>query len=70
MQVDTASLFPSRLACHILNLADKHGIILILVYISAHLNVEDAYLSWVRLVPKWHLLPCIAQTVFHLWGQP
>ena len=34
------SLFPSRLACYILNLADKHIITLILAYISIHLNVE------------------------------
>ena len=43
-----ASLFLSRLACCILNLADKHGITLIQAYISTHLNVTANYLSWER----------------------
>ena len=33
-------LFLSRLACCILNLANKHGITLIPAYIHTHLNVE------------------------------
>ena len=64
------SLFLSRLACCMLNLADKHGIILIPAYISTHLNVEADYLSMGQLVPKWYLLPCIAQAACHLWGHP
>ena len=36
----TAPLFLSRLAYHILNLVDKHGITLIPAYIPTHLNVE------------------------------
>ena len=39
-QDGTASLFLCRLACCILNLADKHGITLIPTYIHTHLNVE------------------------------
>ena len=35
--------FLFRLACHILNLSDIHGITLIPAYITAHLNVEDDY---------------------------
>ena len=52
------SLF--RLACHILNLADKHGVTPIPAYIYTHLNVEADYLACRRLVPKWNLLPHIA----------
>ena len=44
-QGGTAFCFLSRLACHILNLADKHGIPLIPTYIPTHLNVEADYLS-------------------------
>ena len=50
-QGGTIPLFLSRLACHILNMADMHGITLIPAYISAHLNVETDYLSQRRLVP-------------------
>ena len=28
------------------------------------------YLLWKRLVEEWHLLPCIAQAAFQLWGHP
>ena len=38
-----ASLFLSRLACHILNLTNKHGITLISANIPIHLNVEADY---------------------------
>ena len=38
-------LFLSRLGSYILNLADKHSITLIAVYIPNHLNVECNYLS-------------------------
>ena len=31
--------------------------------------MEDNYLSQGQLVPKWHLLPCIAQAACHLLGQ-
>ena len=34
-----------------------------------HLNVEVNYLSWGKLIPEWHLLPCIAQATFWLLGQ-
>ena len=43
-QGGTASLFLSGLACHILNLAKKHGISLMQVYIPTYLNVEADYL--------------------------
>ena len=59
--------FLSSLACHILNLANKHGITFILAYISTHLNVEADYLFQDQLVPKVHLLPHTAQAVFCLW---
>ena len=39
-QGSIVSLFLSRLACHILNLAEKHSIILVLAYIATHLNLE------------------------------
>ena len=35
-----ASVFLSRSACHILNMADMHGITLFPAYIPTHLNVE------------------------------
>ena len=63
-------LLLSRLACCILNLADKHGITLISAYIPTNLNVETHYLSQGQLVSEWHLFPCIAQAAFHLWGKP
>ena len=43
-QGGTASLL-SRLACHILNLANKHGVTLVPAYIPTHLNVEANSLS-------------------------
>ena len=46
-QGGTVSPFLSRLACQILSLTDKHGIILISAYIPTHLNVEADYLSWI-----------------------
>ena len=61
----TVSVFLYRLVCHILNLADKHGITLIPGYISTHLNVEAKYL--VGKVSEWCILPNIAQLAFHLW---
>ena len=60
----------SRLACQILSLTDKHGIILIPAYIPAHLNVEADYLSWDWLLPEWHLLPQVAHAAFCLLGLP
>ena len=42
-QGGTASTFLSRLVCHILNLADMHGITLIPAYTPSH--VEPGYLS-------------------------
>ena len=39
-----ASLFLSRLGCHIMNLANKHVIFLIPAYIPTHLNVEAIFL--------------------------
>ena len=59
----------SRLACHELCLADMHGISFIPAYIPTHLKVEADYLLWIRLVPKWHFLPHIAQAAFQPWGQ-
>ena len=44
--------FPSRLACHILNLANKHGVTPIPAYIPPHLNGETNYLCQGMLVPK------------------
>ena len=60
-QAGTAPPFLSKLACQILNLANRHGITLIPANIHTHLNVEAEYLSQGRLVPNWHLLSCIAQ---------
>ena len=57
-----------KIACHILNLADKHSIMLTAVYIPTHLNVEADYLSQGRLAPEWHILPHIAQVAFQLLG--
>ena len=65
-QGGTASIFLSRLACYILNLANKHGITFISAYMPAHLNMEANYLSQGRFVPKWHLLHCIDQVAFQL----
>ena len=45
LEGDAASPFLSKLACNILNLVNKHGIILIPAYIPTHLNVETDYLS-------------------------
>ena len=64
------SLYPSRLAFHILNLADKHGVTLIPAYIPFHVNVAADYLSQERLFAVWYLLPHIGNTVFQLWHQP
>ena len=58
-QSNTASPFLSRLACHILHMTDKCGFSLIPPYIPTHLNMGANYLSWGKLVPEWHLLPCI-----------
>ena len=65
----TVSLFLSRLACHILNLANMPSITFIPVYIPTHLNVEANYLSLDQLVPKWHLIPHVVQVAYHLWDQ-
>ena len=40
----TSSLFLSRLACLVLNLADMHGIALIQTYIPSQLNVEGDFI--------------------------
>ena len=69
-QGGTVSHFLSRVACHILNPADKYSITLIPVYIPIHLNVKANYLSCNKLVLEWHLLPKIAQAVFQLWDHP
>ena len=68
-QGGTVSHFASKLASYILNMAEKHGITLIPVYIRTHLNVEANYLSLGKLVPEWPLAPCMVQAVFQLWGQ-
>ena len=67
-QGGTVSPFLSRLACWILSLTAKHGIPLILAYISTHLNVEADYLSKDQLLPEWHLLPQVAHAAFYLWA--
>ena len=69
-QCGTMSPILSWLACHILNLTDKHAITLIPAYIPTHLNVEADYLSWDGMSLEWHLLPQVAQTAFHLWDLP
>ena len=64
------SPFLSRLACQILSLTNKHGIILIPEYIPTHINVEADYLSKDWLLPEWHLLPQVAHAAFCLWSLP
>ena len=59
--------FFSRLACHILNQADRQGITVIPAYMSLYLNVEADYLSWGRLVPEWHHVPNIIEAALLLW---
>ena len=44
-QGGTVSPFLSKLACWILSLTDKHGIVLLPAYIPTHLNEEADYLS-------------------------
>ena len=69
-QGDTVGLFLSRLAFHIWNLTNRHGITL---YSSIHTypcKIWKPTISWGQLVPEWHLLPHIAQAACHLWGQP
>ena len=65
-QDGTVSFLLCRLACHIFNTANKHGITLVPAYIPTHLNVAVDYLSWGQLLPQWHLLVHIAQVAFHL----
>ena len=66
-QSGTISLSLSRLACCVLDVANKHDMTVILAYIPTHLYMEAVYLSGGRLVPKWHLLH-IAEAVFQLQG--
>ena len=66
--VQYPSLF--KLVCCILKLADKHGITLILAYISPNLNVKADYHLLKRLVLEWHCLPQITWVAFQLWAQP
>ena len=63
-----ASLFLSRLVCHILNLADMYGITPVTEYIPANLNAEANRLSYGRLIPEWDVPPHAAQAHFQLWG--
>ena len=65
----TAYFSLSRLACHILNHADKHVMTLIPAYILTNLIVEANNLSWGTLVPEWNLLLYLAQATFQLYGQ-
>ena len=67
-QGGTVSPFPSRLACWILCLTNKHSITLIPAYIPTNLNVKTNYLSSVWLLLEWHLLPQMAQVDFCLLG--
>ena len=69
-QGSTVSPFLSRLACQLFSLTYKHGIMLIPAYIPTHLNMEADYLSWGQMLPERHLLPQVAQALFHLWGLP
>ena len=69
-QGGTVSPFLSRLACQILSLTDKHGIILLPAYIPTHLNVEADFLSQAQMLSQRDLLPQVAQAAFHLWGLP
>ena len=64
-QSGMVSLF-FRLACHILNLAEKHSITLIPAHIPTLLNMKAEFLSLGRLVSQYYLLPCIAELAFHL----
>ena len=69
-QGGSATLLLSRLACHILNLADKHGITL---YSSIHTYPSQCG-NWLSL-PWWvdsHVAPASShiQAAFHHWGQP
>ena len=71
-QGGTVSPFLARLACRIHGLTNKHGITLTPAYIPTHLNAEANYLPWDQMLPKWHLLPQMAQAVFtfgtfHRW---
>ena len=68
-QGGTVSPFLSRLGCHILHLANKHGITCIPAYFPTHINVEADFLSLRKLVPEW-CLPFIAQWAFQVWSQP
>ena len=45
-----------------------HGITLITAYIPTHFNVEANYLSLGKLVPEWHLFPCICQAALFVFG--
>ena len=56
----TVSFFLSRLACHILNLDEKHGITIISAYIYTSLNVVTDYLLQRRFVLEWHLFSYIS----------
>ena len=47
-------------------MADKHGITLVPAHKATHLNAEANYLLWGKLIPDWHLLPCIAQAAFKI----
>ena len=69
-QGGTVSPFLSSLACLILSLTGKHSITLIPAYIPTHPNEEANYLSWDWMLPEWHLLPLVAQAVFHLRSLP
>ena len=66
-QGGTLFSFLYKLALCMLMLEDRHSITLVPAYIHSHLNVEANYLSWVRLILKWHLLPCVVYIVFQLW---
>ena len=48
-------LFSFQTSLHILNLADKHGITLILAYIPMHFNVETAYMLWGKLAQEFRI---------------
>ena len=68
-QGGTVSLFLFTLACHILNLANKHAITLIPAYVPTHLSVKADYLLQGKLIPNWHLLLHIAQAALQHCSQ-
>ena len=66
-QGGTVFPFPSTLVCCILNLINKHHVTLIQSCIHTNFNVQDNYMLFWRIFPKFYLLPRITTSVFQLW---